>query len=98
MLSMGVMFLMPPVRPSTGTATALARIAPHQAPEVHAHLCAAFPDAAFGVESHGDPHRDPIWHGMYRQRAQIKDSYTYLNDEPGFGIEIDWKFIEQHKP
>ena len=55
-------------------------------------------NAAFGVESHGDPHRDPIWHGMYRQRAQIKDSYTYLNDEPGFGIEIDWAFIGQHKP
>ena len=73
------------------------RIAPHQAPEVHAHLCAAFPDASFGVESHGDPHRDPIWHGMYLERAHIKDSYTYLNDKPGFGIEIDWKFIERHK-
>jgi L-alanine-DL-glutamate epimerase-like enolase superfamily enzyme len=73
------------------------RIAPHQAPEVHAHLCAAFPEASFGVESHGDPHRDPVWHGMYRARAQIKDSYTYLNDTPGFGIEIDWTFIEKHK-
>ena len=73
------------------------RIAPHQAPEIHAHLCAAFPDASFGVESHGDPHRDPLWHDMYLERAQIKDSCTYLNDKPGFGIEIDWKFIERHK-
>ena len=74
------------------------RIAPHQAPELHAHLCAAFPDAAFGVESHGDPHRDPIWHGMYRERAQVKESYTYLSDRPGFGIEIDWAFVARHKP
>ena len=73
------------------------RIAPHQAPELHAHLCAAFPAASFGVESHGDPHRDPVWHGMYRSRAQIKDSYTYLSDRPGFGIEIDWAFVEKHK-
>jgi L-alanine-DL-glutamate epimerase-like enolase superfamily enzyme len=34
---------------------------------------------------------------MYRERAQIKDGYTYLNDKPGFGIEIDWMFIENHK-
>jgi L-alanine-DL-glutamate epimerase-like enolase superfamily enzyme len=64
---------------------------------VHAHLCAAFPGAAFGVESHGDPQRDPLWHGMYLERAQIKDSYVVLNDKPGFGIEIDWKFIARHK-
>ena len=31
------------------------RIAPHQVPELHAHLCAAFPAASFGVEVHGDP-------------------------------------------
>jgi D-galactarolactone cycloisomerase len=74
-----------------------ARIAPHHACELHAHLCAAFPGAAFGVESHGDPQRDPLWHGMYLERAQIRDSYVVLNDKPGFGIEIDWKFIARHK-
>jgi L-alanine-DL-glutamate epimerase-like enolase superfamily enzyme len=73
------------------------RIAPHQVPEVHAHLCAAFPDASFGVESHGDPEHDPIWHGMYRERAQIKESHVHLNDKSGFGVEIDWKFVAKHK-
>ncbi|MGH8649982.1 MAG: mandelate racemase/muconate lactonizing enzyme family protein, partial [Burkholderiales bacterium] len=29
-------------------------IAPHTAPELHAHLVAAFPRSSFGVESHGD--------------------------------------------
>jgi L-alanine-DL-glutamate epimerase-like enolase superfamily enzyme len=73
------------------------RIAPHTAPELHAHLCAAFPGASFGVESHIDPQRNPVSHGMYLDCARRKGSYVYLNDKPGFGIEIDWKFIARHK-
>lgn len=73
------------------------RIAPHTAPELHAHLCAAFPGASFGVESHLDSVRDPVSHGMFRERAEVRGSYVYLNDKPGFGIEIDWKFVDQHK-
>lgn len=73
------------------------RIAPHTAPELHAHLCAAFPNASFGVESHIDTQRDPVSHGMYLERAHARDSYVYLNDKPGFGIDIDWKFVERHK-
>ena len=74
-----------------------ARIAPHQVPELHAHLCAAFPQASFGVEVGGNPARNPVWQGMYRNRARIEKSYVELNDEPGFGVEIDWDFVAQHK-
>ena len=74
-----------------------ARIAPHQVPELHAHLCAAFPDASFGVEIGGNPARNPVWQGMYRERAQIEGSYVELSDKPGFGIEIDWDFVARHK-
>jgi D-galactarolactone cycloisomerase len=73
------------------------RIAPHQAPELHAHLCAAFPNASFGVETHGDPRRNPVWEGMYLDRAQIEQSYVHLSDQPGFGIEIDWEFVARHR-
>jgi len=73
------------------------RIAPHTAPELHAHLCAAFPHASFGVESHCDSVRDPVSHNLYLERAEAKGSYVHLNDKPGFGIEIDWKFVERHK-
>jgi D-galactarolactone cycloisomerase len=73
------------------------RIAPHQVPELHAHLCAAFPGASFGVEVNGDPKRNPIWEGMYCERARIANSYVELNDKPGFGIEIDWDFVARHK-
>ena len=34
---------------------------------------------------------------MYLDRAQVRDSYVYMNDKPGFGIEIDWKFVNAHQ-
>lgn len=74
-----------------------ARIAPHQAPELHAHLCAAFPATSFGVESNGSRERDPLWYEMYTRRPQIRDSYVYLDDTPGFGIEIDWSFVDRYR-
>ena len=73
------------------------RIAPHHAPELHAHLVAAFPRSGFCVESHGAPDRDPVWFGLFTERAQIRDGYVHLNDKPGFGIEIDWRFVEAHR-
>ena len=70
-----------------------ARIAPHQVPEIHAHLCAAFPNTAFGVEISGPVGRDPLWDGLYRKRAEIRDSHVYLNEDPGWGTEIDLDFV-----
>jgi L-alanine-DL-glutamate epimerase-like enolase superfamily enzyme len=72
-------------------------IAPHTVPELHAHLVAAFPRCGFGVEAHGDAARDPVSFGLYRERAQVRDSHAYLNDKPGFGVEIDWTFVEKHR-
>ena len=72
-----------------------ARISPHQVPELHAHLCAAFPGTAFGCESNGDP--DPLWLGLYKQRAEIKNGHVHLTEAPGFGIEIDWAFVAKHR-
>jgi L-alanine-DL-glutamate epimerase-like enolase superfamily enzyme len=72
-------------------------ISPHHAPEIHAHLVAAFPRTGYAVESHGSPDRDPIWHGLFKERAQVRDSYVYMNDKPGFGIEIDWDYARKHR-
>ena len=71
-------------------------ITPHHAPELHCHLVAAFPRTGFAVESHGSPDRDPIWHGLFSERAQVRDSFVYMNDKPGFGIEIDWGFAKKY--
>ncbi|MEN9783672.1 MAG: hypothetical protein RJA24_1015, partial [Pseudomonadota bacterium] len=49
------------------------RIAPHLVPEVHAHLISAFPRLGFGVESHGNADRDPLWFELFTERAQVKD-------------------------
>ena len=72
-------------------------IAPHTAPELHAHLVAAFPRCSFGVESHGDAARDPVSHGLYRERVQVRDSHVHISDKPGFGVEIDWEFVKRHR-
>jgi L-alanine-DL-glutamate epimerase-like enolase superfamily enzyme len=69
-------------------------IVPHHASELHGHLVSAFPQASFMLETHGDPERDPVWHHLYKERAQVKDSYVYLNDLPGIGIEFDWDFVK----
>ena len=71
-------------------------ITPHHAPEMHCHLVAAFPRTGFAVESHGSHDRDPIWHGLFSQRAQVKDSHVYMNELPGFGVEIDWDYANRH--
>jgi len=73
------------------------RIAPHLAPELHAHLVAAFPSASFGIETHGGPERDPLWFGLFTERAQVRDGYVYLSDKPGFGVEIDWDYVQKHR-
>jgi len=33
----------------------------------------------------------------FADRAQIHDGYVHLNDKPGFGIEIDWRFVDAHR-
>ena len=73
-------------------------IAPHLAPEMHGHLVSAFPRAGFIAESHGDPDRNPLWHGgLFAKKAEIKDGYLYLNESAGFGYDIDWDFVAKFR-
>ncbi len=72
-------------------------IAPHTAPHIHGHIVAAFGPSAFGVESHGDPERHPIQHGLYTEGPEVRHGMVYLNALPGLGIEIDWAFVNKHR-
>jgi L-alanine-DL-glutamate epimerase-like enolase superfamily enzyme len=72
-------------------------IAPHTAPHIHGHLVSAFGARAFGVESHGDPDRHPIQHGMYTAGAEVQSGMVHLNNLPGLGIDIDWSFVKKHR-
>jgi len=72
-------------------------IAPHTAPELHGHLVAALPRGGFGVESHGDAARNPLGHHLFTEGPQTHDGHVYLNDRPGFGIEINWEYVKKHR-
>ena len=70
-------------------------IAPHTAPHLHAHLVAAFGDKAFGAESHGNPDRHPIQHGLYHGAPEFRDGRLYLSGRLGFGVEVNHDFVKQ---
>lgn len=70
-------------------------IAPHTAPQIHGHLVSAFGDAAFGAESHGGHDRHPIQHHLYKAGAEVRDGMVHLSEAPGFGMEIDWTYVEK---
>jgi len=72
-------------------------LAPHTAPELHGHLVLAAPRCAFGVESHGGPQSDPLAHGIFREHPELRDGHLHLNDRPGFGLEVDWAFVDGNR-
>ena len=47
-------------------------VAPHTAPEIHAHIVLAQRRCAFGVESHGGPEHDPLAYGLFRDHPKLR--------------------------
>ena len=72
-------------------------VAPHTAPELHAHLVLALPRCAWGVESHGGADSDPLAYGLFREHPHLHDGHLTIGDKPGFGLEIDWGFVEKYR-
>jgi L-alanine-DL-glutamate epimerase-like enolase superfamily enzyme len=72
-------------------------VAPHTAPELHGHLVLALPRCAFGVEGHGGPEQDPLGYGLFRDHPEIRDGHLHLGDRPGFGLEVDWGFVDKYR-
>jgi L-alanine-DL-glutamate epimerase-like enolase superfamily enzyme len=72
-------------------------VAPHTAPEIHGHLVLALPRCAFGVESHGGRETDPLAYGLFREHPQLRDGHLCIGDEPGFGLDPDWAFVERYQ-
>jgi L-alanine-DL-glutamate epimerase-like enolase superfamily enzyme len=72
-------------------------LAPHTAPEIHGHLVLAMPRCTFGVESHGGKDTDPLHYGLFQEHPHLRDGHLTISDKPGFGLEIDWDFVEKHK-
>src|SRR5438045_128192 len=71
------------------------RIAPHLAPEIHAHLCLAFPSASFAVETIRNKARDVLGPGVYKHGPRVSTGEVHINDAAGVGIENDWDFVSR---
>lgn len=72
-------------------------VAPHLAPEIHAHLVAAFRHTAYGVETMGGADRNPLSWGLYGERLRLVEGRVRPPSGPGFGAEVDWSFVERHR-
>ena len=77
-------------------AVAGVRMAHHEEPQIAQHLLAAVPHGTY-LECFADPERDPVWQGMWLNRPSINDGIAELTDEPGLGIKLDWKMIENYR-
>ena len=72
-------------------------VAPHAAPEIHAHLASAFRQDCFGVEMLGSKAVDPLSHGLWQSGPKVEKGMFHLGDGPGFGCEPDWDFVRAHR-
>jgi L-alanine-DL-glutamate epimerase-like enolase superfamily enzyme len=72
-------------------------IAPHSAAHLHSHLVAAFGDAAFAAESHGNPARHPLHHAIFEGGPHVRNGMVQLSEAPGFGLEINWQAVEKFR-
>lgn len=71
-------------------------MAHHEEPQISTQMLAAVPHGTY-VECFPDPERDPLWAGMIRNRAPIKDGIIEVPHGPGFGLELDWDLIGRYR-
>lgn len=67
----------------------------HEEPQIAAHLLASVPDATF-VECF-DEERDPFFWNLLRDQPRIAQGRYELPRGAGFGIELDWKYVDRHR-
>ncbi|MBI4081639.1 MAG: mandelate racemase/muconate lactonizing enzyme family protein [Candidatus Lambdaproteobacteria bacterium] len=68
----------------------------HEEPQISLQMLSAVPHGTY-VECFPDPARDPIWAGWIKNRPQPKDGIIAVPQGPGFGLELDWQLVEQHR-
>jgi len=70
-------------------------MAHHEEPQVSAHLLASIPHGTY-LETF-DPVRDPIFWNMISNRQDFQDGDYLVPQAPGFGLELDWDYIERYR-
>ncbi len=71
-------------------------LAHHEEPQIATHMLAALPQGTY-VECFPDPERDPLWAGLIRNRAPIRDGIIEVPTGPGFGLDLDWDLIAKYR-
>lgn len=70
-------------------------MAHHEEPQISAHLLASIPHGTY-LETF-DPDRDPIFWNMIANRKPFEGGEYAVPTGPGFGLELDWDFIDRYR-
>lgn len=71
------------------------QMAHHEEPHIAIHLLASQPHGTFVECFH--PDRDPIFWNMLGNRPELDGSGYPVPTGPGFGLELDWDWIQSHR-
>ncbi|HET8559614.1 MAG TPA: mandelate racemase/muconate lactonizing enzyme family protein [Marmoricola sp.] len=70
-------------------------MAHHEEPQVAAHLLASIPHGTY-LETF-DPERDPVFWNLISNRRPFVDGNYLVPDGPGFGLELDWDYVDRYR-
>jgi L-alanine-DL-glutamate epimerase-like enolase superfamily enzyme len=71
-------------------------VLPHHAPEVHAHLAAAVPNA-MAVEVSGSEDGTVTFGDLVENPVSPRHGMVTLADRPGLGLLWNWKAVERYR-
>ena len=66
----------------------------HEEPQISAHLLASVPHGTYVECFH--PERDPLFWNLIANRPEIRDGLYSVPAAPGFGIELDSKYVDRY--
>ncbi len=66
----------------------------HEEPQVSAHLLASVPGHTFAECF--DEERDPFFWNICDLSTFLRDKRLHLPERPGFGIHLDWDYVDRH--
>lgn len=71
------------------------RMAQVAEPQISLHLMCGIANGTF-VEIYPHKDRDPIWHGLYRDKPTISDGKIMAPEESVLGVSIDYDVLEKY--
>jgi D-arabinonate dehydratase len=70
-------------------------MAHHEEPQISAPLLASIPHGTY-LETF-DPDRDPVFWNLIANRRPFEDGMYAVPTGPGFGLELDWDYIDRYR-